>query len=62
MVSVPRAGPGLLAELAKSHTSAQDQVALGLRSAFSERKRGVVRALPSLVFRLISRIFSGGHP
>ena len=56
----PELAAHLESELSISLESCKQRVALALRSKFAERKRGLVRGLPSLIPRLVARFFSGG--
>ncbi len=53
--------PQLLAELKQSQITAQNEIALTLRSAFAEKRRGLVRASSSSLVRVISKLFGGGR-
>jgi hypothetical protein len=56
----PELAERLLSDFAGAKTRARELVAVALRSKFAERRRGLVRGLPSLIPRLVSRFFSGG--
>lgn len=50
----------LLSDLEPIKTAAANDIALALRSCFAERRRGLVRSIPGLLPRLLSRFFGGG--
>lgn len=50
----------LYAEFQSSDAAAKSAIALSLKAKFAERRRGVIRALPGMLQRLISRVFTGG--
>ena len=61
LAGVPRVEPQLLVELAEARASSVNEVTLALRSSFAERRRGLIRALPSFVGRLVAKMLGGGH-
>jgi hypothetical protein len=61
LAAVPRVEQRLLTDLDQTRKSAKDEVAVALRSAFAEKRRGIIRAFPSSVVRALSRLFGGGH-
>jgi hypothetical protein len=60
LVRTPELAARLVSELEVAERSAVNDIALALRSCFAERRRGLIRCIPSLVPRLLSRIFGGG--
>jgi hypothetical protein len=49
----------LYAEFQSCDNAARSGIGLSLRAKFAERRRGIIRALPVMLQRLISRIFTG---
>ena len=62
VAGVPDVAARLMAELDQSHSSTKNEIALALRSAFAEKRRGLLRVLPSAVYRLVAKLLGGGHP
>ncbi|HYE37297.1 hypothetical protein [Methylocaldum sp.] len=60
LAGTPELAVRLLRDLETTKVAAKDSIALSLRSRFAERSRGLIRGLPSLLSRVISRIFGGG--
>jgi hypothetical protein len=50
----------LLADFSEAKARARESVATALRSKFAERRRGLIRGLPSLIPKFLSRFFGGG--
>ena len=59
-VGKPELVARLLADLEPTESAVRNDIALALRSGYAERRRGLVRSLPSLLPKIISRIFGGG--
>jgi hypothetical protein len=60
LVRTPELAARLVSELEVAERSAANDIALALRSCFAERRRGLIRSIPSFIPRLLSRIFGGG--
>jgi hypothetical protein len=60
LVGKPELVARLLSDLEPTEKAAVNDIALALRSCFAERRRGLVRSIPSVLPRLLSRIFGGG--
>ncbi len=56
----PELAERLLADFAAAKARARESLAIALRSKFAERRRGLIRGLPSLIPKLLSRFFGGG--
>lgn len=56
----PRLLDRLYNEFESNELAAKSRVALSLRTKFAERRRGLIRGLPRVVSRLISKLFRGG--
>jgi hypothetical protein len=56
----PELAERLVADFAETKARARESVAVALRSKFAERRRGLIRGLPSLLPKLLSRLFGGG--
>lgn len=56
----PKLFSRLYTEFQSSEAAAKSGIALSLRARFAERRRGVIRTLPSVLQRIISRVFTGG--
>ena len=60
LAGVPNAIPQCHAEFENKLTKINNDIMLSLRSSFSERKRGLVRAFGSAIPNWLSKLFGGG--
>ena len=62
IAGMPSITERLLSDLAETRSGTEADVALAVRSAFAEKQRSLIRSLPSSLFRLILKPFTGGTP
>lgn len=60
IIGMPQLIERLIGDLKATRATVEDDIALALRSAFAEKRRDLIRSLPSTLLRFLSKPFSGG--
>ncbi|MFA5921496.1 MAG: hypothetical protein WC856_09415 [Methylococcaceae bacterium] len=60
LVGKPELAARLISDLDRERQTVTDDATLSIRAAFSEKKRGLVRALPATILKFLTKPFTGG--